>query len=1066
MSDKLTQDLEGVAVVGMTGRFPGADDLEQFWENLTRGIESISHFGEDELEPSRVESASARRLPHYVRARGILADVDKFDAAFFGISPREAAIMDPQHRLFLEGVWSALESAGYDPAQTKGSIGIWAGMNNSTYFLENVLSRPDILEQVGSFQAMLGNDRDYLATRASYKLNLRGPSVTVQTACSTALVAVNHAFQALVGLQCDMAVAGAVSITLPQRAGYLYQSGGILSVDGHCRPFDADAAGTVFSSGMGLVVLKRVEDALEDRDFIHAVIRGGALNNDGADKVSFSAPSVNGQAEAITLAQELAGVEPETIGYVETHGTATPLGDPIEIAALTQAFRSKTDAKQFCALGSVKSNIGHLDAAAGAAGLIKTVLSLRHRKLVPSLHYRKANPHIDFESSPFYVNTTCQPWPKGSTPRRAGVSSFGVGGTNAHLVLEEAPDGVPCAPARREQLLLLSAKSEPALDRATARLARHFRFHPDVNLADTAYTLQIGRRGFSCRRALVSQSTADAAEVLESKSSARLLAGRLARPVTKVAFLFPGQGAQYAGMAAELHTSEPEFAHEFDACARVLNPRLGLDIHSLVFSGPADREKAEARLAETAITQPVLFAVELALARLWMSWGIEPAAMIGHSLGEFVAACLAGVMDREQAALVVAERGRLMQEQPRGAMLAVRASLEALQPWLDAEVTVAGANAPELNVVSGPEQAIKALEQKLTEKKIGSRVLATSHAFHSAMMEGALPPFRRLLQGISLQRPQRPWVSGLTGDWVTAEQATDPEYWVAQMRQPVQFSKGIQLLSQDPELAFLEVGPGRGLSTLVRAHRHRPPEQPVVVSLQRDVGGDETSLLQALGTLWIAGLSPNWNAVHGGQPRRRVDLPTYAFEKERHWIEAVPGSLFSSEGEARQVPISSEPRPPSEELGESGRGQAKETVLERLRSLLSQASGHRPEAIVSSQSFLELGFDSLLLTQVAAAIQKDFGVGLSLRQFVEHLTNLDLLAKHLESELNSGAGSSVDAQANNLRASPGEAVPDAPPIPGARLGKDAQGRSCWFVPDPNRPGKYLQVKPHDKAGSQ
>jgi acyl transferase domain-containing protein len=1058
-----TQDgpLEGVAVIGMSGRFPGANDVDQLWENLLAGVESITHFSPSELEPSRLEPPGIRLLPNYVRARGVLEDVDRFDAAFFGVNPREAAVMDPQHRLFLQAAWAALETAGYDPGAYEGSIGVWAGAGINTYYAENILSRRDVFDQLGPFQVMLANEKDFLTTRVSYKLNLRGPSVSVHTACSTSLVAICHAYHALVGYQCDMALAGGVGVAVPQRRGYLYQEGAIGSADGHCRPFDARAAGTVVSSGLGVVVLKRLEDARADGDFVYAVLRGVALNNDGSDKVSFTAPSVNGQADVIALAQAAAGVEPHTISYVEAHGTATPLGDPIEVAALTQAFRAGTDAKQFCAIGSVKSNFGHLDAAAGVAGFIKTVLALHNKQLPASLHFTRPNPQIDFEKSPFYVNASSRPWPAGATPRRAGVSSFGVGGTNAHVVLEEAAPEASVAASRREQLLVISAKTDQALERATERLAAHLRTPPQAELADVAWTLQTGRRAFVCRRFAVGAGAEEAADALATRDPVRVFSGRAERSDSKVVFLFPGQGAQYVGMAAELYAGEPVFARELDACAGALGPVLGLDLRSLIFAEAAQRAEAEQRLVETAIAQPALFAIELALARLWMSWGIEPAGMIGHSLGEFVAASLAGVLTREQMALVVATRGRLVQAQPRGAMLAVRVSLEALVPWLDAELVVAGLNGPELNVVSGPEPAVKALEARLSAAGVNCRMLATSHAFHSPMMDGALPAFRQLLESTPMQRPERPWVSGLTGDWITAEQATDPEYWVRQLREPVRFSDAVRRLSQDPNLSFLEVGPGHGLANLVRGHRNRPPQQTVVTSLGREPGGDARSMLQALGRLWVAGVEPEWTAVHSGERRHRVPLPTYPFEPERHWVDppAMPtsaGAEPSAHLASIPDPVPSQPQSLERRIGQSPsvspaeRGQA--SVQDRLRALLSDASGHAPEAIAASQSFVELGFDSLLLTQVGAAIQKTFGRSVSLRQLLEDFPTLETLARHVQSTLDQERGS---APANQQGAA---AAPATPPVPGARLGRDAQGNPAWFVPDPNRPGKYLQVK--------
>lgn len=1001
MANPDNHDGSSVAIIGMVGRFPGAPDLEAFWSNLERGVDSITHFSDEELEPSRFEAPGVRSLPNYVRARGVVDDAKDFDAAFFGLTPMDAAVMDPQHRLFLEGAWSALEHAGYDPASFPGPIGVWAGMGNATYLLENLLPRRDVLEQVGPFQAMLANEKDYLTTRVSYKLNLRGPSVNVSTACSTSLVAVCHAYQALLSYQCDMALAGGVCVGIPQRRGYLYQEGAIGSPDGRCRPFDAEAAGTVFSDGLGIVVLKRLVEALEDGDTVHAVIRGVALNNDGSGKVSFTAPSVDGQAEVIAMAQAVAGVDPGSISLIEAHGTATPLGDPIEVAALTQAFRAGTAEKGFCALGSVKSNVGHLDAAAGVAGLIKAVLALRHRLLPPSLHFKHPNPKIDFASSPFYVNSEARPWPAGATPRRAGVSSFGIGGTNAHVILEEAP----CRTATRSTrpaLLPISARTSTALDVAMAGLGRHLREHADDDLGDIAWTLQVGRRAFARRCAVVGRDAGELATALESRTPGRVLTGS-PQPDASVVFLFPGQGAQFAGMAEGLYRHEAVFRRELDGCAEALVPHLGLDIRSLIFVAPETRESANERLAETAVTQPALFAVEYALARLWVSWGVTPAAMIGHSLGEYVAACVAGVFPRDAAAGLVATRARLMQEQPRGAMLAVWASAAELEP-LGHEIAIAGLNGPELTVVSGPEAALAALETDLGSRGVACRRLATSHAFHSPMMEGVLSPFRESLARIRLAPPEKPWVSCLTGDWITSAQAVDPEYWLLQLREPVRFSAGVRLLSRNPGRILLEVGPGRTLSALVRQHRDRPPDQVVVTSLGPDPERDPETILEAAARLWIAGVPLDWQRLRGGTPGRRLALPTYPFERKRCWIDPLPiTEPAAGEGASRSaVPLAAaaEEPPPGRGLAPDRPGGSNEVgVASRLRAMLAGLSGIPEEEIEPSRPLLEMGFDSLPLAQFSANLERSFGVEVTFRQILEELPTLQLLAAHLEAVL-------------------------------------------------------------------
>ena len=763
--------------------------------------------------------------------------------------------------------------------------------------------------------------------------------------------------------------------------------------------------------------------------------------------MSFTAPSVDGQAEVVAIAQAFAGVDPATVSYVEAHGTATPLGDPIEIAALTQAFRAGTNATGFCAIGSVKSNIGHLDAAAGVAGLIKTAMALHHEVLPASLHFSSPNPGIKFEDTPFYVNAELSSWKRGPQPRRAGVSAFGVGGTNAHVVLEEAPETPPDPDSRADQLLVLSTRTEGSLAAATSNLARHLRSRPELPLADVAYTLTQGRRAFGFRRALVARDASEAATVLESNPGGRLLTGAAAGSAPAVVFLFPGQGAQRVGMTGALYRSDPRFRAELDACSEAFMPHLGLDIRSLVFAEAGEHEVAERRLAETAITQPALFAVEYALARLWMAWGVAPATMIGHSLGEYVAACLAGAFSLEDAATLVAARGRLMQEQPRGAMMAVRMPAAELEPRLEAGVVIAGLNAPALTVVSGPEAAVRELKARLEVDGIGCRALATSHAFHSPMMDGALEPFRGVLATVRLNRPRLPWVSCLTGDWITPSQAVDPEYWIQQLRRPVRFSEGVRLLMKDASHVLLEVGPGHTLGSMVRLHRDRPLELPVIASCGAE--DDVRSVLEAAGRLWTSGVALDWPALHGRGRRRRVPLPTYPFERRRHWIDPPPLEGTHAEREASTV----EPHAP-EETAAAGRSRsdpappatvAETGVASRLRALLSSASGIPAGEIDPSRSFLEMGFDSLLLTQVSRALEKTLHVEVSFRQLLEDLTTPGALAVHIESSLAAGSPSG-----------PGAPVA-TPPLPGARLGRDAAGNEAWFVPDPDRPGKYLQV---------
>jgi phthiocerol/phenolphthiocerol synthesis type-I polyketide synthase E len=750
----LSSDPNGfdIAIIGMAGRFPGAQTIERFWQNLRDGVESITRFSDAELTAAGVAPA-ALSDPNYVKAWSVLADAEWFDAAFFGVSPREAEIMDPQRRLFLECAWEALEDAGYEAEEYHGAIGVFGGASMNTYLLHNLQAHGDLLRSEAGLQMIIGNDKDYLTTQVSYKLNLKGPSVAVQTSCSTSLVAVHLACQSLLGGECHMALAGGVCIRVPQSTGYLYQEGHILSADGYCRAFDARAQGTVWGSGVGIIVLKPLQEALADGDRIHAVIKGTAINNDGASKIGYTAPSIDGQARLIASALAMAEIAPETVSYIEAHGTGTPLGDPIEIAGLTRAFRAHTDKQAFCAIGSVKTNIGHLGAAAGVAGLIKTVLSLTHQELPPSLHFAQPNPRIDFAHSPFYVQTALSEWRVDKAPRRAGVSSFGMGGTNAHVVLEEAPPQKASSDSRPWQLLVLSARTRTALERATANLVARFKKTPDLNLADVAYTLQVGRKGFSHRRMLVCRNLDDAVTALAMLHPQRVATNvrePKGRPVT---FLFPGQGTQYVRMGFDLYQAEPTFREQVDLCSELLRPHLQLDLREVLYPRQANAATAAHRLQNTGIAQAALFVIEYALAKLWMGWGVQPEAMLGHSIGEYVAACLAGVFALEDALALVAARGQLMQHRPGGAMLAVPLSPHEVEPFLGDRLSLAVINEPSLCVVSGPTAAVDDLERQLARTGLHCRRLQTSHAFHSAMMEPIVAPFAEHVRTVPLRPP-------------------------------------------------------------------------------------------------------------------------------------------------------------------------------------------------------------------------------------------------------------------------------------------------------------------------
>ncbi len=891
---------DAVAIVGMAGRFPGAGSVEAFWENLRQGVESISFFSDEELRAAGVPD-SALADPRYVRARGVVAGADEFDAGFFGYSPREAEVIDPQQRLFLECAWEAFEDAGHEPARFPGDVGVFAGAGMNTY-VANFLADPEVLDSVGNFQLMIGNDKDFLAPRVSYKLGLRGPSISVQTACSTSLVAVHLACQSLLAGECDAALAGGVSLRLPQAMGYRYHEGAVFSPDGHCRAFDEAAGGFVGGNGAAVVLLRRLSDALRDGDSIRAVIRGSAVNNDGSLKVGFTAPSIEGQAQVIAEALAMAGAAPESIGYVEAHGTGTELGDPIEIAALRQAFGEGAP-RGGCLLGSLKTNVGHLDSAAGVAGLIKAALALDRRQIPPTLHFERPNPELRLEESPFRVADRLTDWPAGPAPRRAGVSSLGIGGTNAHVVLEEAPPAAPAAAGRPWKLLPFSARSDAALEAALAAFADHLRRHPQTDLDDAAWTLQVGRRRFERRAVALCRDTPDAVSVLADADPERLLRGT--GEASSVAFLFSGQGAQHPGMAAELYGSEGTFREELDRACDLLLPLLGLDLRSLLFPAAGDAEAAARRLARTEITQPALFAVEHALARQWMAWGLRPAAMLGHSIGEYVAACLAGVFSFEDALALVAERGRLMASMEPGAMLAVSLPEAEVLPLLGSDLSLAAANGPARTVVAGPEPAVEGLEKVLTGRGVRHRRLQTSHAFHSAMMEPVLAPFAERVRRARLSPPEIPFVSNVTGTWITAAEATDPLYWARHLRSAVRFADGVAALAAEPGRILLEIGPGNSLTSLAR---EAGAEALASLPHPNDRRSDLAFLLTTLGRLWLAGAEVDWRAFHAAECRRRVPLPTYPFERRRYWVQGS-GPLGIARGAAPRAALAKRPDP-------------------------------------------------------------------------------------------------------------------------------------------------------------
>ena len=957
---------EAIAVIGMSGRFPKAKNTDEFWQNLIDGKDCVSHFGD------RTDSDGTR----YVGARGTFDKPDLFDASFFGIYPKEAELMDPQHRVFLECAWEAFEDAGCDPLTYPGLIGVYAGLSLNSYLLNNLGKAGDLARnyQVAEYQTMLGNDKDFLPVRVSYKLNLRGPSMAIQTACSTSLVAISQAATALLTYQTDMALAGGVSISFPQERHYRFTEEGMVSPDGTCRAFDEKAAGTVFGHGCGVVLLKRLSEAVADGDPILAVIKGWAVNNDGSDKIGFAAPGVNAQADVIALAQAAAGVSPDQVSYIEAHGTGTPLGDPIEVAALTKAFREGgATANQFCSIGTGKTHIGHLDVAAGVTGLIKTILQFRHGKIPGLLHFNSPNSRIDFANSPFSPVSETREWARGAAPRIAGISAFGVGGTNAHLVVEEPPVVAASSPSGKPQVLVISAKSEAALNAAASQLASHLETE-QPSLADAAYTLVTGRHPFTHRRSIAASSIGDAVQKLREGTAVSIPGGKQRR----IAFLFPGQGSQYGEMTREIYDAESVFRTALDECAVLLRDHLGQDIRSVLYPSEHEREAATRQLGQTAITQPCIFAVEYSLAKLFISWGIEPSLLIGHSIGEYVAAVLAGTFSLPDALRLLATRARMMQELPGGSMLAIRAAAGDIE--LPQGIDLAAVNSPKLCTASGSYDAILALQQSLETKGIVSRVLDTSHAFHSAAMEPITASFAAKAAEITAHAPTIPWISTCTGQFIDRNTIADPSYWSRQLRQPVRFSDALATAFAESDLILLEIGPGQALSQFARQHPDRS-DTPVVSTLPR-VSTDLTDVLAALGELWANGFSVDWKSFYQGQGGIRLRLPTYPFERQSYWIDVNEGNTAQEAEE--------------EVIKETTPAASDTDIAGTLRAIVNELSGVKVED--DAATFTELGFDSLFLTQASQAIQSRFGVKITFRQMLGELSSVAAIAKHIAAE--------------------------------------------------------------------
>ena len=980
-----------IAIIGMACRVAGARNVDEFWELLKSGKDPGRNVTAEDLAAEGLSAFPERQ----VLRTYALDDPYAFDHNFFGLHPREAAMMDPQHRHFLETAWEALESAGYDPRRYDGRIGLFGGVARNTYFLRNVLGHPELLEAAGGYQEMLASDSSFSVTRVAYKLNLKGPAVNVQTACSTGGVALHLACQSLQNGDANMVLVGGGRIQSPVNAGYEYTDGGPLSADGYLRAFDADANGMVQGQGMAMLLLKPLDIALADGDHIWAVIDATAINNDGADKTGITAPSSAGQAEVIETALRKAGISAEDISYVEAHGTGTFIGDPIEIQGLTTAFRRFTERKNYCAIGSVKTNVGHLDAGACIIGVIKTALALYHGELPPTLHFKKPNPQIDFANSPFFVNDRLRPWPRYDKPRRAGVSSFGLGGTNAHLILEEAPEVEPLRSEEESELLLLSARTENGLGRLQAEFRNFFESKPHTPIAAAAATTALGRSHFSHRSAFVIGPG-----LAFSSPAAK---GQVQPGELEVAFLFPGGGAQYVNMGRELYESEPIFRREMDQCFELLKEQHGLDIRSLLY--PDDRQD-NSPIQAPAAGLAALFAVEYATARLWQRWGVQPAALLGHSMGEYTAACLAGVMDLETALGLVAVRGKLFESLPAdGAMLSVPLSEEELKPWLGPEHCISVVNRHDSLVVSSTAEGIDQLHNKLDAAGIECTRLHIAVAAHSPQVEPILEAFGKYLASATLKAPALPVVSNVTGTWLTDEQAISVDYWLSHLRNTVRFHDGLSTLfrfSEEKPLTLLEAGPGQTLSGFARLHPQRKG-QPVLASIRhpREQTADRSFILKSLAQLWVQGFEINWQHFYDHKNWRRLPLPTYPFEKQRHFL---PPAMVATQQAIAPQKITTEPPTPEDSRPTMSQPTKtrKDVLIDEVRNILYELSGMDPESMDPSAAFLELGFDSLFLSQAVIRFNKRFNSQLSFRALFEEVPTIEALAVHLDESLPPG----------------------------------------------------------------
>ncbi len=991
MKEEELQQLEedeiyDIAIIGMSGKFPNSPNPDVFWKNIAEGVECISFFKDDELEINLPETEL--KNPAFVRAGGTIDEIEYFDADFFGIPSREAAWMDPQQRLFLEHSWNAFENAGYDVNSISENVSVYCGTNTNFY----LLSRIDQLTadpNSSLFQLMLANEKDFLATRISYKLDLKGESITVQTSCSTSLVAVHLACQSLLSYQSKMALAGGVSIRVPQKTGYFYQPGMIASPDGHCRAFDEKAEGTVPGNGVGVVVLKRLTDAVRDGDTVYAVIKGSAINNDGQNKVGFTAPSIKGQSDVIAKALAMSGVKADTIDYVEAHGTGTSIGDPIEISALSRAFEKHTDRTGFCAVGSVKSNIGHLDNAAGIAGLIKTVLALRNKKIPPTLHFEKPNPKIDFANSPFYVCAEIKDWEQNDSPRRAGVSSFGIGGTNAHLILEEFEAQEISYNSEKPFLLTVSARTPDSALKSAGNLAIKLSGE-NLKIEDLEYTQNSGRADFNRRIFAVGNSKNELITELQKISAEKDIFS--ADENIQTAFLFSGQGTQKVNIARGIWESNAVFREEFENCRRILENFTDIDLQETVYPSTIENlEYQNERLQNPSLGLPVLFSIQYSMAKMLIRLGIKPSAVGGHSFGEYPAAAIAGIFSLEDGLKLSVERGKLMETLPAGAMLAVRIEHGELEKIIDKNVSIASINTKKNCVVSGSVESISALEKKLDESKTGHRRLDVNYAYHSESIDNLKEKFEEIVSRIKFNSPEIMFVSGVSGKQISDEEITKTGYWFRQMREPVRFSESLEWLEKSNFKVFAEIGAGQILTPMVRQNTGKNVTAVSISGVENDTQKDRENFLKAIGKLWQTGHKINWSEFYKDKKRRRIALPTYPFEKQKYWIEVSSGgrkndsplSVKAASNETngnkhalKRANLENEYRAPTNR---------KEKILISIWEDILQVEG-----IGLEDNLYDLGGDSLIATQIFARVQQQLKSDLTLEKFMSNLNIRDL----------------------------------------------------------------------------